>query len=156
MTILEQVYASAGPDVIIITLELSCAAWAAPIRICSGFEDQTLGGELFSAAGIDVALPRKTNTGGQSLTFAIDNVLGTAQQLIDQALEAGADVTLTYRTFLASDKTAPAEAPYVFSVKGGRMRGSTLQVSAAFFDAINTRFPRDLYTTEFAPGIKYL
>lgn len=156
MTILEQVYASAGPDVIILTLELTCPAWAEPIRVCSGFEDHTLGGSLFSAAGIDVALPRKSNTGGQSLTFAIDNVTGVAQQRIDEALEAEEQVTLTYRTFLASDKSAPAEAPYVFTVKSGRMQGSTLQVNAAFFDAINTRFPRDLYTTEFAPGIRYL
>jgi branched-chain amino acid transport system permease protein len=39
MTIIEQVYASAGPDVIIIALELTCPAWAEPIRICSGFAD---------------------------------------------------------------------------------------------------------------------
>lgn len=156
MTILEQVYASAGPDVIIATIELDCSAWAEPIRICTGFEDQTLGGEVYTAAGVDVALPKKTNTGGQSLTFAIDNVAGIAQQRVDEALEAAAQITLTYRTFLASDKSAPAEAPYRFVVQSGRMQGSTLQVNAGFFDAINTRFPRDLYTLEFAPGIKYL
>lgn len=161
MTILEQVFASAGPDVIIVTLELSCAAWADPILICGGFEDQTLTTEdartlTFVAAGIAVALPPKNNRGGQALTFAIDNVTGEAQQLIDAALEAEEKVTLTFRHYLASDKTQPAEPPYVFTVTGGEFKGSTVQIAAGFFDAINTAWPRDLYTLDFAPGIKYL
>ena len=161
MSILEQVFASAGPDVIINTLELASDAWAAPILICSGFADQVLTTEdartlTFTAAGIAVALPRKDNRGGQALNFAIDNVTGEAQRLIDDALEAEARVTLTFRHYLESDKTAPAEPPYVFTVTGGEFRGTTVQVTAAFFDAINTAWPRDLYTLEFAPGIKYL
>ncbi|MEE4464967.1 DUF1833 family protein, partial [Azotobacter chroococcum] len=73
MTILERVYASGGPEVIIPTIELTCAAWAEPILICAGFEDQTAVDEngrtlTFIAAGIDVALPKKGNTGNQTLT----------------------------------------------------------------------------------------
>ena len=85
MTILERVYASGGPEVIIPTVELTCAAWAEPILICAGFEDQVCTTEdartlTFIAAGIDVALPKKGNSGNQTLTFAIDNVSGAAQQ----------------------------------------------------------------------------
>lgn len=160
MTVLDQVYASGG-DVIILTLELTSGAWTAPILICNGFEDQTVTTEnddvlTFVAAGIDVALPSRTNQGSQTLTFAIDNITGEAQRKIDEALEAEEQVIMTFRTYLASDLSAPAEAPYRFVVRSGRMQGNTVTVQAGFFDAINTRFPRDLYTTNFAPGIKYL
>lgn len=160
MTILNQVYASGG-DIIIPTLELTCPAWADPVLICAGFEDQTCVTEdartlTFIAAGIDVALPKKTNTGAQNLNFAIDNITGEAQRKIDEALEAEARVMLTYREFLASDKSAPAQAPYRFVVRGGQMRGTSVQITAGFFDAINTAWPRDLYTLNFAPGVRYL
>lgn len=159
MTILEQVYASGG-DVIISTIELSCAAWAAPILICNGFEDQNVIDEngralTFIAAGIDVALPEKGNRGSQMLTFAIDNVTGEAQAKIDAALEAEERVTLIFRTYLASDLTAPAETPYRMTVLGGDISGSAVQIQAGFFDMIGVAWPRDLYTTNFAPGLRY-
>lgn len=160
MTILEQVYASGG-DVIIPTLELACDEWDAPVLICNGFEDQTCVAEdgrtlTFIAAGISVALPRRSNSGSESLTFGIDNITGEAQQLIDQALEAEAQVLLTFRIFLASDKSAPAEPPYRFVARSGQMKGTQVEITAGFFDLINTAWPRDLYTLEFAPGLKYL
>ena len=160
MTILEQVYASGG-DCIISTLELSCPAWSEPVLICNGFENQTCITEdlrtlVFIAAGIDVALPKKGNTGGQTLTFAIGNVTGEAQQKIDQALDDEQRITATYRMFLASDKSTPAEPPYKMTVLGGTMQGAGVQIQCGFFDLINTKWPRELYTTDFAPGLRYL
>lgn len=160
MTTLNQVYASSG-DVIISTLELSCPAWTAPVLICNGFDNQTCVTEdlrtlIFIAAGIDVALPKKGNTGGQTLTFAIDNVTGEAQQKIDQALDDEQRITATYRMFLASDKSTPAEPPYKMTVLGGTMQGAGVQIQCGFFDLINTKWPRELYTTDFAPGLRYL
>lgn len=160
MTIIERVYASGG-DVIIPTIELICAAWAEPILICNGFENQSVIDEdgralTFLAAGIDVALPEKSNRGSQALTFAIDNVTGEAQQQIDAALEAQERVTLMYRTYLASDLSAPAERPLRMSVLGGSIVGTQIQIQAGFFDLINVAWPRDLYTTKFAPALKYL
>lgn len=160
MSVLEQVYASGG-DVIIHTLEITCAAWAEPILLCNGFEDQhciTEDGRplTFMASGIAVALPKKTNSGAQNLTFAIDNVTGEAQRKIDAALEAEKKVFITLRTYLDSDRTAPAENPYRAVVLGGKIKGASVQITAGFFDVINTAFPRDLYTVNFAPGIRYL
>jgi hypothetical protein len=160
LTILNTIYASGG-DVIIPTLELTCAAWDAPLLLCRGYEDHTCTTEddrtlTFLASAIDVALPAKDNRGAQNLNFAIDNVTGEAQRLIDQALEAEERVILTYREFLASDKSTPAAPPFIFTVLSGRMVGSSVQITAGFFNAIGTAWPRDLYTTEFAPGIKYL
>ncbi|MBK3872131.1 DUF1833 family protein [Stutzerimonas frequens] len=160
MTVLEQVYASGG-DVLIFTLELTCEAWDEPILLCQGFEDQACitedGRELtFMASGIALALPKKTSSGAQNLTFAIDNVTGEAQRKIDAALEAEKKVFITLRTYLDSDRTAPAENPYRAVVLGGKIKGASVQITAGFFDVINTAFPRDLYTVNFAPGIRYL
>ena len=35
------------------------------------------------------------------------------------------------------------------------MEGTILKVNAAFFDMINTAWPRKFYTADFAPGLKY-
>ncbi|QXE85965.1 DUF1833 domain-containing protein [Geomonas nitrogeniifigens] len=160
MSILETVYASGG-DVIIETLELSCPAWDAPILLCNGFEDHTCTDEngrslTFTASGITVSLPKKDNSGDQSLAFAIDNVTGEAQARIDAAIESGERVALTYRPFLASDKSTPADPPYRMTVLSGSTQGAMLQIQAGFFDMLNTAWPRDKYTTNFAPGLKYL
>lgn len=160
MTILERVFASGGTEVVIPTLEITCSAWSAPLLLCNGFENHTCTTEdartlTFLAAGIAVALPKRNTAGTQVLTFAIDNVTGQAQQLVDQALESGARIYLTFRHYLSSDKSAPAETPLRFVVRDGSMEGSTLQVNAAFYDAINTAWPRRFYTASFAPGLRY-
>lgn len=160
MTILERVFASGGTEVVIPTLEITCSAWAAPILLCNGYENHTCTTEdartlTFQAAAIGVALPKRDTSGTQKLTFGIDNVTGEAQRLIDQALEAGEMVHLTFRHYLSTDKSAPAENPLKFVIKGGEMEGSLLQVVAAFFDMINTAWPRAFYTADFAPGLKY-
>ena len=160
MTVLERVFASGGTEVVIPTLEITCSAWSAPLLLCNGFEDHTCTTEdartlTFVASGIAVALPERNTAGTQVLTFAIDNVTGQAQQLVDQAMEAGARIYLTFRHYLSSDKSAPAETPLRFVVRDGSMEGSTLQVNAAFYDAINTAWPRRFYTASFAPGLRY-
>ncbi|MHA6639925.1 DUF1833 family protein [Stutzerimonas frequens] len=160
MTILEQVYASGG-DVLINTLELSCDAWGESILLCDGFEDQACITEgdvpvTFMASGIAVSLPSRGTSGGQTLTFAIDNVTGEAQQLIDSALEDEQRMILTYRCYLASDKSSPAEAPYRMTVLSGQIQGATVQIEAGYYDMINAAWPRDRYDSEFAPGLKYL
>lgn len=160
MTILERVFASGGTEVVIPTLELICDAWAAPILICSGFEDHTCTTEdarslTFKAAGIEVALPKRDTSGTQVLTFAIDNVTGEAQRLIDAALEARQMIHLVFRHYLSSDKSAPAANPLRFVVREGSMSGTSVQIKAAFFDLINTAWPRRFYTASFAPGLRY-
>lgn len=160
MSILETIYASGG-DVIINTVELACPAWTSSIFICNGFENHVCIDEdareiTFIAAGIAIALPKKNNSGAQTLTFAIDNITGEAQGLIDLALESEERVTLIYRAFLASDKSVPADTPYRMTVLSGEMQGTVVQLQAGFFDLLNTAWPRDKYTAAFAPGLKYV
>ena len=160
-TLIERVYASAGPECIIDTIELACDAWDESIYIVKGFDDMTLGldGSVFKtfmAAPIAIALPKKSNQGSQSLNFAIDNVTGQAQRLIDQAIESEKRIRLTFRRYLDSDITQPSENPFYATVLGGNVTGTTVQIEAGFVDALNYAWPRKLYTTDFAPGLKFL
>lgn len=160
-TIINQVYASAGPEVIIDTIELSCPAWTDSILIVKGYEDVTAIAEdgrtlTFIAAPITVALPKKSNEANQMLKFAIDNVTGEAQRRIDDAIAAEARMTLTFRRYLNIDLTAPAEPPFSATVISGGVKGATVQLDAGFMDLLNYAWPRDVYNLNFAPGLKYL
>jgi hypothetical protein len=162
-TLIERVYASAGSEVIIDTIELACDAWVEPIYIVRGYEigGMTLGLDgvtfkNFMSAPIAIALPKKSNQGAQTLNFAIDNVTGQAQRLIDTAIESEKRIRLTFRRYLNTDLTMPSENPFYATVLGGNVSGTTVQIEAGFVDALNYAWPRKLYTSEFAPGLKYL
>lgn len=161
MTVLEEVNASAGPDIIIRTLELNCAAWAAPVYICNGFEDQVLTTELgqthtFIAANIDIALAKRDNKGNQVLAFTVDNTTGEVSNKIDQATDANARVTAVYRTFLESNKSAPAEVPYNLTILSGSLQGLSAQLQCGYFNMIGVAWPRALYTANYVPPLRYV
>lgn len=160
-TLIERVYASAGSEVIIDTVELACPAWDESLYIVKGYEDMTLGLDgvvfkTFMAAPIAIALPKKSNQGNQTLSFAIDNVTGQAQKLIDSALFFSQRITLTFRRYLNVDLTSPSEKPFYATVLGGSVTGTTVQIDAGFVDALNYAWPRDVYNTVEFPGLKYL
>lgn len=157
---LERVYASGGA-MLIYTLELTCDAWADSVFICNGFDNFTCGTEdgrtvTFEAANIEISLPEKSASGSQELDFAIGNVLGEAQQRIDSAMESGKRIVLTYREYLDSDLSMPADTPYRMTVLGGQIEQLVAQLQAGYFDLLNTGWPRDVYDTTFSPGIRYL
>ncbi len=131
-----------------------------PIRICDGFEDHWLGVDgvmrFFKAASLSVSLPAKNTTGQQTLRFGFPAEGGTAQRYVDDALAAGEVVTMVYRMYLASDTTAPAERPRVMTVVGGQFEGGEAIFEGSYYDILNSRWPRDSYTVETAPGIQYL
>lgn len=163
--ILEQIYreavASGGKEAFVRTLELTCSAWSAPVLICNGFVDRVCGTEdgrllTFIAANIGIALPQKNNKGNQGLAFGVDNTTGQVQERADEALDGNARVTSTYRVYLASDLSAPCERPYRMSVGSDSFEQNQATLQCGFFDLIGTAWPRDLYTTKFVPGLKYL
>lgn len=161
MSLLEEVLASGGTDVIIRTLELTCPAWDSSLYICNGFRDQLLTMEdgrtlLFTAANIDITLPKKNNKGNQVLAFAVDNTTGEAQRKADQAVETDAKVTAIYRTFLSSNKSAPAEKPYVLTVQSDSIQGNVAQLQCGYFDLIGVAWPRRLYTLQQFPALRYI
>lgn len=153
--------ASGGTDVEIPTLELSSPAWPASKFICGGFFDQVFTTEdgrtvTFEACGLDASLPKKGNEGNQVLGVSIDNVRGEAQRLLTEANRLSVGVTLTYRLYLDSDHSEPAERPFTMEVLSFNAKGSTVEIQAGYFNLIGLAWPRVRYTTQFSPGIKYL
>ena len=161
MSILERAYASAPTDQALIrTLEITPAG-ADPIRVCAAFEDLDLTLETaetvtFRGAHMDLAEPSKNTSGQQTLKFAFANATAEAQDTIEAALESGEPVTVTFRVYLSSDTTAPANKPVVMTMTGGTFEGLMVQVEASYYDLLNTQWPRLRYTASFAPGLRYI
>jgi hypothetical protein len=161
MSLLEEVFASGGTDVIIRTLELTSPGWPAPILICNGFTDQVLTTEdgrtlTFTAANIGIELPKVNNKGNQALAFTVDNTTGEPQHRADEALAARARVTAVYRTYLSSNKTVPAERPYTLTVQSDEIEGNTAQLQCGYFDMIGVAWPRVLYTLRDFPALRWI
>lgn len=158
---LEEVNASGGNVAYIRGLELTCAAWPAPILVINGFKDQLLGTEdgrtlLFRAINLGISLPSKDGKGNQTLNFATDNTTGEITDLVDLSTEANATVTCVYRTWLSSNKGAPSERPYRMTVLGGELEGVIANLQCGFFNILTTAYPRRYLTADFAPGLRYI
>ncbi len=75
--------------------------------------------------------------------------------MLDHAIEANEQITLTYRLYLASQPEAPAEKPLQMIVVGAQMDSSGVQVTCSFRDILGRSWPRERYTADFAPGLRY-
>lgn len=162
-TILSEVNAGANErfDEIIRTLEITCPAWAAPVFICTGFDDITAVTEdgrtvTYIGANIDIALASKNNKGNQTLAFAVDNTSGEVSQRVDQAIDGNARVTVIYRTYISGNLTAPAEKPYTLSLLSGTIQGIVAQLQTGYFNMIGVAWPRELYTVNEYPALRYI
>lgn len=161
MTILNELQASGGSYAIIPVLELRCVAWPQPFVLCNGFVDIQVTTEdsrtlTAIATGMDVVLPKRDKTGSQSLQFALDNVRGETVAAMRRALQVQAEVTLIFRQYTSNDFSAPADNPYHFVVRSFQAKGPQVDIVAAFFDVIDMAYPRDVYDSQFAPGLKYM
>lgn len=159
MSLIQEVYASAPIDELIIpTLEISWPGQT-PIRVCTGYEDFLLGTDQgwqrFEAGSISIALPGKTTVGTQTLKFTIYNVNGIVMRHAMAALESDAEVTIIYREYLYSDRSEPAIKPYVMKLRGGTFEGMQVSLEAGYQSSMNTAWPRQKFTAENAPGIRF-
>lgn len=161
MSIIETVYASAPAEYVILpTLEILVPGHE-PIRVVAAYEDLTATLETeetvtFKAGPFEYKEPSKDTRGNQTLTFAIANVTGEAQEAVEAALEMDAEVPINYRVYLSTDLSAPAKQPYKMILRGGTFEGIMVQVEAGYYDLLNTQWPRKRYTSEFCPGLRYI
>lgn len=154
MSILKRLYASGGPEIIYTTLEITDGITT--YYLLKGMEDLVLGGQLYTGLGIDVALPKRNSSGMQDLTFAIDNTTGEVGRLLREALSAGRQMTVILREFTSDDVSVPARNPITFRVKTGSVNNTTAQITAGYFDLLNTAWPRRLYEIDTYRGLTYL
>lgn len=161
MTILNELRASGGTDALIDVLHFSCDAWVNDVVLCNGYQDlqiTTEHGVNLTAVATDMqlSLPTKDATGSQKLRFALGNIRGEVSRLARQAIADSQGIRLIYRSYMSSDLSAPAENPLHMTVTAVTEQAGTVDITAGFFNLIDTQFPRDIYDSEFAPGLKYL
>ncbi|HBN7049628.1 TPA: DUF1833 family protein [Escherichia coli] len=156
---LSRLYASSGEEVIIETLQINIGDEV--YYLCKGYDDITAMTEsgdaiTFTACAIDIALPARNSDGTQDLQFAIDNIKGDTSTAIRKALDNLADATLTYRNYVSTDLSAPAEVPYTLTIKSGSWTATQAQVSAGYMNILDTAWPRNRYTLTYYPGLRYM
>ena len=162
MTILSEVYSAHDTtDVVLHTIEISSDAWDDAICLVQDFADHTVITEdgrsvLARGSGIDISLPKKDSKGAQNITFAIDGVRGEATKLLRESLYAQQEVRLTYRTYLASDLSSPADNPYHFVVRSFTAKADSVEITAGIFDFIDMKWPRVTYNSTTTPCLKYM
>ncbi|MBL4509945.1 DUF1833 family protein [Klebsiella pneumoniae] len=159
MTILNRLYASSGPEVIIETLQINIGEEV--LYLCNGYEDITATTEngdsiTFTASAIDIALPARNSDGTQDLQFAISNIDGEASTAIRNALDNLSSASLTYRNYVSTDLAAPASVPYTLAIKSGTWTATQAQITAGYMNVLDTAWPRYRYTLNNFPGLRYI
>lgn len=161
MSLLEEVCASVLDRAVVDSLELVCPFWQEPLRLVQGFMDLSLGyGDgtyaPFLAVPMGLVIPRRGAGGGQKITFAVDNVNGHAQRLIDVAIANNAEVACTFRRYVEGEYYGPAERPFVATLRGGDFKGYSVQIEAGFNNILDWKYPRDTYDLDYAPDLAYV
>ncbi|CAM3893568.1 hypothetical protein CCOS865_02236 [Pseudomonas reidholzensis] len=159
MSLIEECYAS-GKGELVDTIEAREEGSSFSHLYCSGYQDRTCMTEdgrtlTFIALAMDLALPKNDNSGFQNIVIGMDNVTGEVQEVVESAKEAGNRIFITFRRYLASDLTFPAER-YRMTVLSREYEDDVAKLTCGFFDLLNTNGIRNILTTSLAPGLKYI
>lgn len=160
MTILAEIHSGHDPTVYRIPcLELSCPAWAEPIRACPGWDDVTVTHEdneqaAYPGMGLDIALPARNDSGQQRLVFALGGANSEAEDLVELSTEAGEMIDLTLRMYSSDDLSAPAQNPKRMIVDTPDFLPSgVMQVPCTYRDILSRRFLKGRFTANKYPGV---
>lgn len=159
MTILDRLYTSSGPEVILDTLQINIGTES--IFLVRGYDDITAKTEsgdtvTFKAAALDIALPKRNSDGTQDLQFAVSNIFGEVSTAVRDALTDLKKATLTFRRYVSTDLNAPASPPYTLKIKSGQWNSTEAQIIAGYANVLDTAWPRYRYTLNTFPGLRYL
>ena len=159
MTVINRLYASSGPEVIIGTLEVVIGENRH--FLCQGFEDvnaYTETGEqvTFTACGIELSLPARNADGTQDLQFVISNINGVVSNEIRVALDSGDAGKIIFRQYIDTDLSAPAEPPISMPVKGGSWGALSVSITAGFKNILDYSWPRHRFTAPEYPGLRHM
>lgn len=154
MSILRQIYA--GEDIPLFTT-LTVQLPGQTLRYVQGYVNETLGGNVYVGAPIDIALPDKSKGGAQSLRFAVGLMDDSYLEIIQDAIDSGTPCYASAAVWMDTDRTAPAFSTPAMVVQGGTITDRhELQIDCVYWDILNTAWPRERYTIDKAPGVKYM
>lgn len=164
---LEEALASAPSDQVIHhTLEIWHPSFALPIRVVRDFvplDARIEAGAARNAGAIvtfvgyafDMTLPDQTSSGLPQAVIEIDNVSREIGAQIDQAVIAGAPITVIYRAYLSNLVTVGPEniPPLEMTLISVTMTPMRVRCVAGFTNLLDVRFPRRDYDLERFPGL---
>jgi hypothetical protein len=108
----------------------------------------------FTAFAFDVVPPEVQSQAMPTCVIEIDNVGRDLMQQLEAAATSNDLLTIIYRQFLESDKSAPQNDPpltlTVLAISANVMR---IRATCGFNDLLNKRFPNEEYTAERFPGL---
>ena len=158
-TTLNRLYARSGSEIIYGTIQIDIGA--SSFYLVKGYDDllctlETGEKVKFLASAIDFALPARNKDGTQDLKIAIGNIYGEVSALIRSSLNNLESATVTYRNYISTDLTAPASKPFKLSIKHGFWTSKDVQITAGYFNILDTAFPRARYTLNDFPALRYI
>jgi len=173
---LKEAYASAPSDKTILhTLEFRHDSFVdesnnpTAVRVVLDHEDLTATLEasapmnpseavLFQRAHFDFALPEQSdNAALPEIIISVDNATRLLMPYLDQAIEGGGAIEVTYRAFLSDDLTGPeTDPPLTLTITQVDVNLSTVEARATFGDFANRRFPGIDYDAATWPGLAAL
>lgn len=141
-------------------LELTCAAWAGPLRYALSHNDETVtlpggGSATFLKSGIELQLPDASGGAKHDLSFRVSGATDTVLGYIDEAEEADEVINATVYIYTQLHRSAPQKDPLTLEVVSAVADDDSVQFSAQFRDIANSTFPRLRYTADIVPGLRY-
>lgn len=110
--------------------------------------------QLFQPGWFSASLPEQAGTGKQTLQFSLSNATGRIRRAVESVRAGGKEVHVIYRAYVPGHFAQPARV-YHMTALACVTKGITATITAAFKSAINTRWPRLVYTQERFPGLRY-
>lgn len=159
MTILNRLYSSGGPEIEHPTLQITDGV--VTHYLTNGWDDLTARLEndetvTFIACGMALALPDKNGDGTQDLKFALCNISGDISQYIKTVLKEKRRCQLAYRSYLSTDLSAPTEQPVWLDVKEGQWTATQADITAGYFNLLDTAWPREIWNLINYPCLRYI
>jgi len=158
---LDEIYASAPPDVVLLkTLEIDVPG-IDNIYLCEGFEDVSAHLEngsvvTFRCGSLAIGRPERSDSTKQNLKFGVWNANGEVNKA-SKAMEAADEESMVYfREYVVGEYGGPKYGPLPATIEKIMIQGINATISASYRDILNTAYPRQRYTNLNAPGIRYL
>ena len=147
------------------TLELDHPAFAAPVRVVTGVEenidlpvwDEEVGAYVdveFTAMQVSVVAPGSNEDGPTPMRLRVDNVSAFLIPYLRAATQSTAPVNVTYRAYAASDLSQPGELIDGLELRDVSVTAAAAEASLGFKEIESQNFPLSTYDEEFYPALQ--
>lgn len=159
---MEEAYAANPHDVAIIeTIELDNAAWAAPVLVARGVDDDTLLplalGEtplLHVAIPFTVILPGQGEDGLTPMKLRINDVDGVLTPYLEEASLGSEPISITYRAYRSDDLTEPGDVISGLFLSNVDQDPAGAEGTVSFQEIELQAFPLSTYDETFYPALQ--